>query len=125
MSVCFATGATIKTLQAAAFTLVWTHSVQKTDWHEDWRVTPDGLVLTEARVKGSGAGIDPPPDARLIDGWWRWRPPQVARQEVILGHSGEAGDWIVCTAGYCRTLPDILGVPSNGGAIAMKPCAER
>jgi hypothetical protein len=125
MSVCFATGAAIKTLQAAAFTLVWTHSVQKTDWHEDWRVTPHGLMLTEARVKGSGAGVDPPAGARLVDGWWRWRPPQVARHEVILGHSGEVGEWAICTAGHCRTLPDILGVASIGGAVAMRSCAER
>ena len=60
MSVCFVAGAIVKTLQVSAFTLVWTHSVQKTDWQEDWRASPDGLLLTEARVKGSGAGIDPP-----------------------------------------------------------------
>ena len=125
MSVCFVTASAIKMLQATAFTLAWTHSVQKTDWHEDWQVTPDGLMLIEARVKSSGAGVDPPAGARLIDGWWRWRPPPAPRGEVILGHSGEVGDWHICIADHCRPLPDILGVPSNGGAVAMRSCAER
>jgi hypothetical protein len=91
MSVCFIAGAIVKTLQVSAFTLVWTHSVQKTDWQEDWRASPDGLLLTEARVKGSGAGIDPPAEARLVDGWWRWRPQAVTRSEVILSQSNVAG----------------------------------
>jgi hypothetical protein len=51
-----------------SFTLVWTHSVERTEWRESWRVTPAGLVLTEARVKGSGAGMEPATDAVWIDG---------------------------------------------------------
>jgi hypothetical protein len=50
----------VKTLALAAFTLVWTHSIEKVDWQEDWHVTPDGLELVQARVKGSGAGMEPP-----------------------------------------------------------------
>jgi len=52
-------------LSIAAFTLVWTHSIEKIDWQEDWRITPQGLELVQARVKGSGAGMEPPPEARL------------------------------------------------------------
>ena len=124
MSVCFIAGAVTKTLQVTAFTLVWTHSVQKTDWQEDWRVTGDGLALVEARIKGSGAGVDPPGEARLIDGWWRWRPVSAPRKEVILGHSGAAGDWRICTGSRCRTLPDIFGRPLAGEPIVMRPCAS-
>ena len=36
------------------FTLAWTHSIEKIRWEEDYRVTPSGLLLGEARVKGSG-----------------------------------------------------------------------
>lgn len=124
MSVCFAVGGVTKMLQAAAFTLIWTHSVQKSDWQEDWRVTPDGLMLVEARVQGSGAGIDPPADARLVDGWWRWRPQPVPRSEVVLSHSDVAGDWRICTAGRCRTLADILGPASAVGAVSMRSCVR-
>ncbi|MFX6230366.1 DUF1850 domain-containing protein, partial [Acinetobacter baumannii] len=33
----------MKSLAVAAFTLSWTHSVEKVEWQEDWRVTPQGL----------------------------------------------------------------------------------
>jgi hypothetical protein len=33
-----------------------------------------GLELVQARVKGSGAGMEPPPEARLVDGWFQWQP---------------------------------------------------
>ncbi len=74
MSLCFATAGGVKALALSAFTLVWTHSIEKVDWQEDWRVTPAGLELVQARVKGSGAGMEPPPEARLVDGWFQWRP---------------------------------------------------
>lgn len=112
-----------RALQVTAFTLVWTHSVEKTDWQEDWRVARDGLTLVEARIKGSGAGIDPPPDARLRDGWWRWNPLPVNRSEVVLGHSGTAGDWRICAAGRCRTLPEVLGPSVGAVPVRMSACA--
>jgi hypothetical protein len=61
LSLCLASAGVVKTLSIAAFTLVWTHSIEKTDWQEDWRITPKGLELVQARVKGSGAGMEPPP----------------------------------------------------------------
>jgi hypothetical protein len=123
MSVCFLVGAVTKALQVTAFTLVWTHSVEKTDWQEDWRVSPGSLLLIEARVKGSGAGVDPPAEARLVDGWWRWRPAATPRREVILAHSGATGDWRICASGRCRGLSDILGRPRAAQPIVMSSCA--
>ena len=125
MSVCFVAGAIVKTLQVSAFTLVWTHSVQKSDWQEDWRAEPDGLVLTAVRVKGSGAGMDPPADARLVDGWWRWHPQTVSRGEVILSQSDAAGDWLICAGGRCRALADILGPFAAATPVAMRSCAAK
>ena len=74
LSLCLASAGVVKALSIAAFTLVWTHSIEKVDWQEDWRVTPQGLELMQARVKGSGAGMEPPPEARLVDGWFQWQP---------------------------------------------------
>ena len=45
MSVCFATGTIAKMLQVTALSLAWTHSVEKIEWQEDWRITPGGLEL--------------------------------------------------------------------------------
>ena len=74
MGLCFVSVGVTTMLQVSAFTLVWTHSVEKVDWQEDWRIDGGALRLVEARVKGSGAGMEPPPEATLTDGWWRWAP---------------------------------------------------
>jgi hypothetical protein len=120
MSVCFVAGGFAKTLHVAAFTLAWTHSVQKTDWQEDWQVAAGGLTLIEARIKSSGAGIDPPADARLVDGWWRWRPAPVSRSEVVLARSGAAGDWRICAGGSCAPLQQTIDAAL--GPVTMRAC---
>lgn len=122
MSLCLATAGVVKALSIAAFTLVWTHSVEKVDWQEDWRVTSQGLELTKARVKGSGAGMEPPPDARLVNGWFEWQPKLGPMPEVVLGHSGAAGEWRLCHAGNCRTLSDILRRPVGVNVTTMRVC---
>jgi hypothetical protein len=124
LSLCLISAGATKTLAIAAFTLVWTHSIEKIDWQEDWRVTPRGLELVEARVKGSGAGMEPPPEARLVDGWFQWQPKPVSRPEVVLGNSGLAGEWRLCTQGKCRTLSDILGHPVGVHTTTMRACDQ-
>src|SRR2546429_4483665 len=99
LSLCLASAGAVKALSIAAFTLVWTHSIEKVDWQEDWRVTPAGLELGQARVKGSGAGMEPPPDARLGDGWFTWQPKRAAKPGVMLGKSRAAHEWRVCAGG--------------------------
>ncbi len=104
MSLCIIAGGAVKSLTVMAFTLAWTHSVEKTRWEEDWRVTPAGLELVEARVKGSGAGMEPPPEARLANGWWAWRPNRPPLTEIVLHDSGAAGVWDLCHDGTCQPL---------------------
>lgn len=122
MSLCLATAGVVKSLAVAAFTLSWTHSVEKIDWQEDWRVTPQGLEIIEARVKGSGAGMEPPPEARLADGWFRWKPQLPILPEVALGNSGLAGEWRVCRDGACQDLSAILGRPIGTAVTTMSVC---
>jgi hypothetical protein len=124
LSLCLASAGLVKALSIATFTLVWTHSIEKVDWQEDWRVTPEGLVLTQARVKGSGAGMEPPPEARLINGWFQWRPKQPAMPQVVLGNSGAAGEWRLCANGDCRTLSELLGHPIGANVTTMSICAK-
>ncbi|MCO5131840.1 MAG: DUF1850 domain-containing protein [Xanthobacteraceae bacterium] len=109
MSLCLMSAGVVKTLAVAAFTLAWTHSIEKIEWREDWRVTPQGLELVTARVKGSGAGMEPPPQARLADGWFVWQPRRAPMPEVVLGNSAVAGEWRLCADGRCRTLSEIFG----------------
>lgn len=81
MSLCvLIAGKTAACLAGALFSLSWTHSVEKTQWIEHWRVQNQQLSLQKTFVKGSGAGIDPAPHARLVDGWYEWAP----REELLV-----------------------------------------
>jgi hypothetical protein len=122
VSLCLTYLGVVKALSIAAFTLAWTHSIEKTDWQEDWRVTPTGLQLVQARVKGFGAGMEPPPDARLVDGWFQWGPARAAMPELVLANSGAAGEWRLCSEGHCRTLSEIFGHPVAANVIKMSAC---
>lgn len=111
MSLCVA-GATTLHLAVAAFTLAWTHSVERVRWEEDWTVAPAGLTLVEARVQGSGAGMEPAPEARLAGGWWRWHPDRPPEREIVLAASGATGGgWTLCAGGTCRELGAVAGDP--------------
>jgi hypothetical protein len=123
VSLCLASAGVAKMLPIAVFTLAWTHSIEKVEWQEDWRVTPAGLELAQARVKGSGAGMEPPPEARLIDGWFQWRPARAPMPEVMLGNSGAAGEWRLCHDGSCRTLSDIFNHPVGTDVTTMRACS--
>ncbi|MCS3474245.1 TRAP transporter 4TM/12TM fusion protein [Bradyrhizobium elkanii] len=124
LSLCLASAGVVKALSIAAFTLAWTHSIEKSAWQEDWLVTPAGLTLQRARVKGTGAGMEPPPEARLVDGWFQWSPPPVPRPEVVLGNSGAAGEWRLCQEGRCRTLSEIFGHPIGANVTTMSVCGN-
>jgi hypothetical protein len=76
----------------------------------------------QARVKGSGAGMEPPPDARLVEGWFQWQPQRAAMPEVALGNSGAAGEWRLCMDGHCRTLSEIFGFPIGPNVTTMRAC---
>lgn len=118
MSLCIVAAGKTAVMAVAAFTLSWTHSVEKTAWQEDWRVAPDGLVLTEARVKGSGAGMEPPEGAVLEDGWWRYEPRLRPLPRLLLAASGNTGaGWTLCAGGRCV----VLGAERGGDAV-VEPC---
>ena len=125
MSLCLATAGGVKALAVTAFTLSWTHSIAKVEWQEDWRVTPAGLELVQARVKGTGPGMEPPPEARLVNGWFRWRPQRAPMPELVLGNSGEAGEWRVCVERKCRTLSAIVGRPIDANVTTLSVCKQQ
>ncbi len=103
---------------AAAFTLSWIHSVEKTAWAEDWAVQDGKLRIVEARIKGSGAGMEPPDGAVLKDGWWRYVPRLPALKRLDLAASGATvGGWTLCANGECR---DFSAAP--GSNVALFPC---
>uniref|UniRef100_A0A9E8CRH2 DUF1850 domain-containing protein n=1 Tax=Bosea sp. NBC_00436 TaxID=2969620 RepID=A0A9E8CRH2_9HYPH len=120
MSLCLVAGALVVVLGRGEITLGWRHSVQKTLWEEVWRETPAGLEIVEARIEGSGAGMDPPDGAKLIDGFWRWHPTLPPLQEVVMRRSGATADWRICTASGCRAMSDYL--PTDADPVTLKIC---
>lgn len=120
MPICLLQGAKLTVIAAHAFTLAWTHTVERTGWQEDWRLEDGRLVLETARIKGSGAGMEPPDDARLVDGWWQYHPANVRLSEIHLAnHGGVAGAWRICTDGTCTALPADEASP---GEYIIEPC---
>jgi hypothetical protein len=122
MSICLFAGGKAITVAASLFTLSWTHSVEKIRWEEDWRLTPAGLEIVEARVRGTGAGMEIPGDAVLKDGAWAYRPRIAPQAEVVLAQSGATvGGWRICGEEQCRDFGAGAGGPVSIRACASKP----
>lgn len=118
MSACLLAGATVIALSGADFRLEWTHSVEKQGWREYWRITENGLQLTKAAVKGSGAGMEPGDGAIRQDGWWIWEPDLPKQPQLLLAASGKTGGgWRICVGQDCREIGEKAGRP-----ITLKPC---
>ncbi|HSV17155.1 MAG TPA: DUF1850 domain-containing protein [Casimicrobiaceae bacterium] len=102
-------GALRATIPADAFTLAWHHSIEKTRWEEDYRVVDDRLALVQSRIGGFGAGMEPPPGARLVDGMWRWRPTLPPLAQLRLSASTYTSDYTLCWQGdHCAALRDLV-----------------
>lgn len=120
---CLVLGAATVALHAATVDLRWTHSVQKTEWREHWALTAQGLVLEQAAVQSSGAGMDPGEGAVYHDGFWVWRPQLPPQPQLILTRSPYTpGDWHVCIAGQCRDAGSYFPGIAADQAVTLKPC---
>ncbi|WP_374634628.1 DUF1850 domain-containing protein [Ferrovibrio sp.] len=123
LGLCLALGGALVALNTSQAELHWTHSVQKTAWHEIWRATPDGLLLTRAAVQGSGAGMEPGEDAVLKDGFWVWSPKRAPIAELPLTRSDYTGaDWSICVGGACQPLGRFFPDAPSDATITLKTC---
>jgi len=109
------------TLAGPEFTLAWTHSVEKTQWEETYRIDGNRLMLVTARVEGSGAGMEPPPGAQLRDGRWTWQP-QSAHPELRLTRSTFTRDYTLCANGRCADLGERIGATAEGEVVTVRVC---
>lgn len=95
--ICIAAAGKTMAIAASAFTLAWTHSVEKTRWEEHWIAGPQGLTVTEGRIEGSGAGMEPPDNARLEDGAYVYSLQRPPIPELVLAASGgTVSGWHFC-----------------------------
>ncbi|WP_339482649.1 MULTISPECIES: DUF1850 domain-containing protein [unclassified Pseudomonas] len=100
-------------LEVSSFTLAWDHTIEKIRWEEDYRLSEQGLVLGEARVKGNGAGMEIPENARLENGSWHYQRQMPPLQPLKLGRTPQAGDYQLCFDGRCRPMSFWLGPPTE------------
>jgi hypothetical protein len=102
-------------------TLSWTHTVEATPWEEDYAIEKGALVITEARVTRSGAGMDPPTGAIWDQGWWRYVPSLDPLPEILLANSSFADGYSICWEGKCRPLTTLIAA-DNIVKLVPKKC---
>lgn len=112
-----------------AFTLAWTHSIEQVRWEEDYVVkaplndsAPPRLVAGIARVRGSAAGMEPPPEAVLRDSWYEYQPSQDLPPALRLTRSQYVPDFEWCVGQRCRPMTDIF--PTDGGITLLSACRD-
>ena len=124
LAACLLVAGTLRaTLPAPKFTVEWRHSIEHTRWRERYAVTTDGIVLAEAWIEGSGAGMDAGADARFDGRGWRWTPALPPQREIALTLSPYTADYEVCGAGRCRTLHAWVDLaPDTTARVTIRPC---
>jgi len=113
MMLCIAAAGVVTALATTSFTLGWTHSVERTQWEERWRIGNGQLSIVSASVEGSGAGIGIPEDAVWADGVWTYVPALPPLASLNLAASGATGSgWSLCGGeGQCLELGKEPGMP--------------
>ena len=122
MPLCVAAGGLVMTLALESFTLAWTHSIEKIRWEEDWRIDAGRLVLAEARVRGSGAGMEPPAGSRFEGGVWHYDPHLPPLEVLRLTQSSYAAGYDICTPAGCAPLIASAPRAGNGDVIELRAC---
>ena len=122
MALCLSAGALSATLLTQNFTLAWMHSVEKIRWEEDWNIEQMQLHLISARVKGTGAGMEPPPDAVFKNGAWHYHPHIQPLQSIILSHSPYTKEYELCIDFTCKPLSTYLPQLETTATITLEAC---
>ena len=118
MSICILSGLKLSTFAISFFTLSWTHSVEKIEWQEDWIINQNQLEIVEARVQGSGAGMEVPEGSNFVNGWWIYKPKNIKTNELLLATSNtNIQNWKICYDNSCSVLKNNEEQP-----IKIYPC---
>ncbi|MEZ2721334.1 DUF1850 domain-containing protein [Paenalcaligenes hominis] len=118
--------APVVVMPTQAFTLAWQHSIEKVRWEEDYTIKLDAisqqpvLLAGLARVTGSAAGMEPPPNAKWRAGWYEYQPEPIKQPVLTLMRSEYTADYEWCEQDQCRPLADYL--PSDGGVTQLSAC---
>lgn len=122
MALCMSAGAVSVTLFVHSFTLAWMHSVEKIRWEEQWKIEGNFLQVTEASVRGSGAGMEQPSDALFKEGAWHYTPHVSPLKAVRLSHSPYTKEYELCFDGRCTPLNDFFENLPETDTIVLEAC---
>lgn len=122
MALCLSAGALSATLLTQNFTLAWMHSVEKIRWEEDWKIEQTQLHLISARVKGTGAGMEPSPDAVFKNGAWHYTPSITPLKQLLLTHSPYTKEYELCIDFTCKPLSTYLPQLETTATITLEAC---
>lgn len=112
---------------ARTVTLRWLHSIERVQWEETYALPAPGaypaLTLERARVVGSGAGMEPAPQAHWRDGGFEWHP-RTPVPWLLLARSPFAAEHTLCVDGRCAALSAWLPAqaPATDGVVRLRPC---
>ena len=123
----FVAGVLRATVPATEIVVAWDHSVEKSRWEERYRIDGAALRLTDARIRSFGAGMEPPPDARLRDGWWTWQPRDVVVRALRLTQSPYTRDYDICWLDRCKPLHALLATGATatpGDVVEIRACSR-
>lgn len=115
-------------LPTTAFTLVWEHTIEKVRWEEDYLVFYDQslaqprLYASAARIKGSAAGMEPPPEAVHKDGWYHYVPAISFPSSLALTRSEFSADYDWCDTSGCKPLSSKM--PRDGDVTLLSACQD-
>lgn len=119
-----AAGTLVASISTPLLTLSWTHSIEKILWEEDYRIEGQKLTLSAARIRGNGAGMEPPEGASLRAGVWHYRPQLAQLEKLTLARSPAVADYTLCWQGHCRPLADLAGTAQNNPIVELTPCPQ-
>lgn len=122
MALCLSAGTVSVTLFLNSFTLAWMHSVEKIRWEEQWIVEGNFLHITSASVRGSGAGMEPPPDAIFKEGAWHYTPHVPPLATLNLSHSPYTKEYELCFDNRCTPLNDFFENLPETDTIVLEAC---
>lgn len=122
MALCMSAGAVSVTLFVHSFTLAWMHSVEKIRWEEQWKIEGKSLHVTDASVRGSGAGMEPPLDAIFKEGAWYYTPNVPPLHELRLAHSPFTKEYELCFDHHCTPLSHFFPALSEIDTIVFEAC---
>lgn len=119
--ICLAAAGLTVALGVSEIELRWFHSVEHTPWREVWRVSAGRLLLAEAAIQATGAGMEMPPDAVRRGAWYVWRPILPPQTALLLARSGATADYTLCVAADCRPLRHWL--PADAPLAELRACS--